>query len=496
MSINLRWRQFASWRRKNGLFCAIVSWIIIAIIAYTLLSAIWGYGHGWSRILAGWRIGATHDPLDRIKVTLTALGGVGAVGYLVIKYRERAAHERGEADEKLVRAVQQLGDASPQVRIAGVYALADVADTYEGPYHQRVVDILCGYLRTDRLLKDSNGETRYATNKDGSLDYNRPLSPDGPVESAILSIIANHLRLPQTDSHSNDENNAGPGPWSSYKIDLHNAALTEQAYFADCYFKQLDLRRAVFFDRATFSESHFIEAASFEYSTFKQVTEFNQAHFKRDLSFKGVTFEKDAVFDQAKFEFISSFCEVDFVGISKFYGATFSFACDFTGSTFTQDASFKEAEFSLAYFRRCTFAQAADFTPSKTDALKRTWVLNADGYLLDENLEPTFSKTVFNVKLRNTDKIIFPEYRVPSIFRARPSKRDGLPEGARWVDFETSEYRLSSVDQHCKSPTDKQLQTVEIPPTDSLSQGEGGEEDGDEHAQLVDGDDHTDLDFS
>ena len=188
MSVNLRWKQFASWRRKNGLFCAIVSWIIIAIIAYTLLSAIWGYGHGWSRILAGWRIGATHDPLDRIKVTLTALGGVGAVGYLVIKYRERAALERGEADEKLVRAVQQLGDPSPQVRIAGVYALADVADTYEGPYHQRVVDILCGYLRTDRLLKDANGDTRYATNDDGTLNYDQPLSEDGAVESTAITI--------------------------------------------------------------------------------------------------------------------------------------------------------------------------------------------------------------------------------------------------------------------------------------------------------------------
>ena len=90
-----------------------------------------------SRRVAHWRDSRS---LDRIKVTLTALGGVGAVGYLVIKYRERAALERGEADEKLVRAVQQLGDASPQVRIAGVYALADVADTYEGPYHQRVVE--------------------------------------------------------------------------------------------------------------------------------------------------------------------------------------------------------------------------------------------------------------------------------------------------------------------------------------------------------------------
>lgn len=169
MSINLRRRRLASWRRKNGLFCAIVSWIFLAIIAYTLLSAIWGNGSGWSRILTGWHIGATHDPLDRIKVTLTALGGVGAVGYLVIKYRERATLERGEADEKLVRAVQQLGDSSPQVRIAGVYALADVADTYEGPYHQRVVDILCGYLRTDRLLKGANGNTRRIIHSHG--DY-------------------------------------------------------------------------------------------------------------------------------------------------------------------------------------------------------------------------------------------------------------------------------------------------------------------------------------
>lgn len=112
--------------------------------------------------------------MDRIKVTLTALGGVGAVGYLVIKYRERAALERSEADEKLVRAVQQLGDPSPQVRIAGVYALADVADTYGGPYHQCVVDILCGYLRTDRFLKDTNGDTRYATNDDGTRTTTNP----------------------------------------------------------------------------------------------------------------------------------------------------------------------------------------------------------------------------------------------------------------------------------------------------------------------------------
>ena len=443
MSINLRWGRFASWCRKNGLFCAIISWIFLAIIAYTLLSAIWGDGHGWNRVLTGWHIGATHDPLDRIKVTLTALGGVGAVGYLVIKYRERAALERGEADEKLVRAVQQLGDPSPQVRIAGVYALADVADTYEGPYHQRVVDILCGYLRTDRLLKNSNGETRYASNKDGSPNYDLPLSSDGPVESAILSIIANHLRSPCADSDNKDGDSATSGPWSSYRIDLHNTTLTEQVNFADCHFKQLDLRRAKLLDLAIFSRSHFIGSASFEYSTFKQPARFDRTHFESTSSFHGANFERDTHFNDVKFDLASYFNEVTFAGTSKFCGTLFYNLCDFTGSTFMQDALFKETEFFKAKFDKCTFMQGVDFTPSKIESSDAAWTLDTGNpplYMLDGNLKSTFFGANFNTKLRNTDKIIFPEHHRLSISRSSQSKMNGLPEGAVWVDFETPEY--------------------------------------------------------
>jgi len=443
MSINFRWGRFASWCRKNGLFCAIVSWIFLAIIAYTLLSAIWGDGHGWNRVLTGWHIGATHDPLDRIKVTLTALGGVGAVGYLVIKYRERAALERGEADEKLVRAVQQLGDPSPQVRIAGVYALADVADTYEGPYHQRVVDILCGYLRTDRLLKNSNGETRYASNKDGSPNYDLPLSSDGPVESAILSIIANHLRSPCADSDNKDGDSATSGPWSSYRIDLHNTTLTEQVNFADCHFKQLDLRRAKLLDLAIFSRSHFIGSASFEYSTFKQPARFDRTHFESTSSFHGANFERDTHFNDVKFDLASYFNEVTFAGTSKFCGTLFYNLCDFTGSTFMQDALFKETEFFKAKFDKCTFMQGVDFTPSKIESSDAAWTLDTGNpplYMLDGNLKSTFFGANFNTKLRNTDKIIFPEHHRLSISRSSQSKMNGLPEGAVWVDFETPEY--------------------------------------------------------
>ena len=359
MSINLRWRQFASWRRKNGLFCAIVSWIIIAIIAYTLLSAIWGYGHGWSRILAGWRIGATHDPLDRIKVTLTALGGVGAVGYLVIKYRERAALERGEADEKLVRAVQQLGDASPQVRIAGVYALADVADTYEGPYHQRVVDILCGYLRTDRLLKYANGDTRYATNDDGTPNYDQPLSADGAVESTILSVLDSHLK---TVSENDTKENASPGPWSHCTLNLHGATLTESIQFTGSHIGAFNVQDIKFAGHISFQDSVFVDCAIFINSIFTQGVNFGNVRFDRQAIFSDATLKKKVNFTGTRFSDV------------YFDGSTFENKISFTLTTFTANVTFeatnceKEIQFRGVTFpgyvnlKRATFRQFADFT--------------------------------------------------------------------------------------------------------------------------------------
>ena len=395
MSINFRWGRFASWCRKNGLFRAIVSWIFLAIIAYTLLSAIWGDGHGWNRVLTGWHIGATHDPLDRIKVTLTALGGVGAVGYLVIKYRERAALERGEADEKLVRAVQQLGDPSPQVRIAGVYALADVADTYKGPYHQRVVDILCGYLRTDRLLKDTNGDTRYATNEDGTPNPDQPLSTDGPVESTILMVIAKHLK---TVSENTADNTTTPGPWSHCTLNLHGATLTEPAHFTGSHIGTLNAQSLTLTRCTTFQDSIFTGPAVFANSIFVHDIDFSGARFAQRAFFSNVTFKKkadltgahfsSAHFDGATFEHRISFAlttftadtifdnlnciqethfnDLDFSEFVSFKGATFHRFVDFTGVNFADGTTFKYATFKRdAQFLGTTFMKRTNFSNSE-----------------------------------------------------------------------------------------------------------------------------------
>ena len=576
MSINLRRGRFASWCRKNGLFCAIVSWILLAIIAYTLLSAIWGDGRGWSRVLTGWQIGATQDPLDRIKVTLTALGGVGAVGYLVIKYRERAALERGEADEKLVRAVQQLGDSSPQVRIAGVYALADVADTYEGPYHQRVVDILCGYLRTDRLLKDANGNTQYFTNKGGNPDHNNPISADGAVESTILSVLASHLK---TTSKNSFERKTTPGPWSHCTLNLHGTTLTESIDFTGSHIGEFNAQGLKLTGRTSFRDSTFINRAVFINSIFTQDVDLSRTTFSQQAIFSGATFKtriilngtnfSDVYFDGVEFEHNTSFtlttfaaeaifedlnCRqeiqfrgVNFLGYVNFSMATFHQFADFggakfcetailehttfkrdthfLGATFMESTRFSNSEFDgFADFTGATFKEVGNFTDATFGGATSFWgatfthnaIFHGTKFKCDVNfrrsslpLDTSFLGAHFlcdadfwGAEFKNRPNYNGYDYFLDASFNSDPdvhlffpasieTNSEGLPKGAKWVTFDTLGNPAPSNNQHRKSSTDEQRQPSEVPPADGLVQDEGGEEDGDQDAQLVDGDDHA-----
>lgn len=363
-----------------SLLKTIILWVALSIIAYTLLSAIWGQGHGWSRILAGWHINTTQDPLDRIKVTLTALGGVGAVVYLVIKYREHSALERGKADDKLVLAVRQLGDNSPQVRIAGVYALADIADTYGGPYHQRVVDILCGYLRTDRLLKDRNGQVRHATGENGAPDYSRPLSEDSPVESAVLSTLAVHLK----STHKSNRKMITPGPWSNCTINLQDAVLTEPFDLSNSYICNLNIVNTKFAQRLSFESTYFAETLNLDGTTFmsgvnfesatltqlhniekakvNRIINFRNAKFLHSISLKSTKTVAPLIFRGATFKNNVSFTDVTSAERVDFWGATFEKEVNFTESTFESDAIFHSATFEgPVKFRKVEFQQDSDF---------------------------------------------------------------------------------------------------------------------------------------
>jgi len=403
-------RRFGTW----PLFGVILVWVVLALVVFTVLGWLWGEGPLWSwqRWLTNWRgAGVGADSLDLVKVSLTTIGGIGGTGYLVIKYRERASAERAErdaeqnrAEQRLLSGVQQLGSGSPQVRIAGVYSLADVADTYRGEYRQRVVSILCGYLRTQR------GEWRTIVNEqDGpeqSSEEKVYVSHDGAVESTVLEVLVRHLRKRcEKTKHREAVTQLVEDDqlWCDCTIDLHDAVLTEFANFRDATFNRYaDFRGATFNRYADFRDATFNGYADFRDATFTNAdfwgATFNGADF-RGATFNGAYF-RDATFTNAYF------WGATFTNDANFGGATFKRDANFGGATFKRDANFWDTTFtSFADFERATFTHDADFQ------------------------DATFS--------RSAPPRGLPPGRVD---------KDGLPHGARWADADDEGLEAGSPD--------------------------------------------------
>lgn len=160
-------------------------------------------------VLIWWGTGAPRtavlgDRLDLVRIALTVTGGVGGVVALTIAYRKQRLAETAERREdtkvyaeRYGRCAEQLGSERPAVRMAGVHALADLADDWHAG-RQTCIDVLCSYLRMP-----------YASGQ-----------PDDPAERAerqvrqtVVRVIADRLR---------------PGAavgWQGYDVDLSDVVL-------------------------------------------------------------------------------------------------------------------------------------------------------------------------------------------------------------------------------------------------------------------------------
>ena len=369
-----RWCK--EWMGGLPLFAAIAIWAVIGIIAFLL--AMW-----WLGRVPFWQLKL--DPEKQaeniVKIALTLVGGVGAVAYLVIKYQERQQAGRAEkrekdrtVDTKVQDAINQLGSDKASTRIAGVYALTDIADTYRGGYRQRVVDILCGYLRSDR-------ET-YPLGEDGKPATGLPRSGDADkaVESTILSMFVAHLKKGPRDENGDvtlRQQVRSDHLWCDCDFDLHGAEFHDITDFADCVFEgKADFRLAKFTNLSRFSGAEFTDAADFRGAEFKVGVDFRNTDFVGAARFSGAEFTGKADFTKAKFEGKAGFnllkvTEINirstkFLGDAIFRNAEFTDAADFTGAEFTGMADFGGAEFEgMAYFAGAEFKGKADFTKAK-----------------------------------------------------------------------------------------------------------------------------------
>ena len=292
----------AAWRRcKDSLFGAIAIWAVLGIIAFVL--AMWGLGR-----VPVWQLKL--DPEKQaesiVKIALTLVGGVGAVAYLVIKYQEQQQAGRAEkrekdriVDTKMQDAINQLGSDKASTRIAGVYALTDIADTYRGGYRQRVVDILCGYLRSDR-------ET-YPLGEDGKPATGLPRSGDADkaVESTILSMFVAHLKKGPRDENGDvtlRQQVRNDQLWCDCSFDLHGATFHEDVRLIGTTFEHgLNFQGTKFERGANFSGAHFTGGASFSGAHFTGGANFVMAEFRTSAVFSGIQGQPSFRFEECKF---------------------------------------------------------------------------------------------------------------------------------------------------------------------------------------------------
>lgn len=385
------------WKESIGgwpLLGKIVAWVVLAILAFAaVMCCLWHLTSEPGKYVAS--IAAT---------SLTIVGGVGAVAYLVIKYQERQQagrdeerakrEERREEDRfvntKMQDAVDQLGSDRASTRIAGVYALTDVADTYGG-YRQRVVDILCGYLRSDRETYPLGADGKPATDQPRSGDS------DKAVESTIIAVMRNHLLK---------ERKADNG-----EIRVRQIVRDDQLW-CDCAF---DLHEVTFHEYVDLMDITFVRGLNFNRSKFEDHINFKRATFEGYVVFIGTIFKGDANFSRATFKGEVHFNESIFKGEARFNEAIFKRDAYFSKSTFK----------GSTYFSRVAFKRDVNF--NRAGFCSKTTFSEIQG-------RPTFRKCKFNRQLRDfilengTEAYDFGLIPIPE-------DNDGLPEGAVWVDF-------------------------------------------------------------
>lgn len=279
---------------------------------------------------------------DLVKVALGLAAGVGAAVALIVGYRrarvEEAASHRDDQrlfSSRYQDAADLLGHDKAAVRLAGIYAMARLADDWI-EQRQQSIDVLCAYLR---------------------LPYDPKTAEPGEreVRLTVIRLISEHLQA-----------DAAPQSWRGRRLD-----------FTGAVFDGGDFTGAIF-DRGEGNLSGSVPtrvddpqvavpleersgAVSFAGAEFRGDVTFRGVRFGAIISFAGAIFSSGATrFHGAQFEGRVSFNEAMFVGATvDFRAASFLpestvsfFGANFTSGIIQFGAKFKggRVSFSSAKF--------------------------------------------------------------------------------------------------------------------------------------------------
>ncbi|WP_112639110.1 pentapeptide repeat-containing protein [Micromonospora saelicesensis] len=253
----------------------------VSVVGVLVAAALW-YS-GWPTIRRDSTITAA-TLFDLLKLVFSVVAGVGGVAALVVAYRRqrvaehanllaefahalaRSADLRAEAaeyrakietdrngvrlfNERFAKASEQLGSDKAAVRLAGVYAMAGLADDWQEG-RQTCIDVLCAYLRmpyTPPIGSDSTASVDVAATREDAQEE-RLAREEQEVRHTVIRLISAHLRLDEGELTS----------WRGLNLDF-TGAVFDGGDFLDVTFSG----GRVSFDRATFCGSVSFAGATF-----------------------------------------------------------------------------------------------------------------------------------------------------------------------------------------------------------------------------------------
>ncbi|OZC42436.1 hypothetical protein CH289_27570 [Rhodococcus sp. RS1C4] len=354
----------------------------------------------------------------RTTVALIGIIGLGGAGFLAYR-RQRTSEEvqltalnshnlsaeqfRHEATRTLrdryTAAAEQLGSESFAIRLAGVYAMAALADDWAAARkpseRQTCINVLCAYLRTPEPVEPDGSVSRGVARGWIAAQANRwrdqsaasliLIRQEQEVRQAILSVIA---------SKTSDYPDPGEGPWSPCRFDFTGAALGAVA-FRHCRFEgQVIFTNATFTGTADFSNS-ILCTADFTGAHFYETAQFSGATLDWRVEFERATFAADAIFKRTRFVKETSFIGTAFRGNRVDFRKA-SFEPD--GSTYVQPqwvSSTTVLDFSDAQFNGTVLLTGDALANAQSIVFRRTtkpWkvipTVNWNESALPQNIQP------------------------------------------------------------------------------------------------------------
>lgn len=136
-------------RLRGGLGWSIL--LVLGLVAAVAIAVLW---LGWNLLDGqlppvnerGKRLFEVSTALDLMKVGLAIVAGLGAAVSLTVMYRKQREEEGRDYNDRYRAAAEQLGHEKAAVRLAGVYAMARLADDWVGQ-RATCLDVLSAYLR-------------------------------------------------------------------------------------------------------------------------------------------------------------------------------------------------------------------------------------------------------------------------------------------------------------------------------------------------------------